>query len=140
MIAVKFSKVYCKHLKGKYKVHILTGYSVKEANRPTSAVAIVLSGKQIVIYYMTVCIYTLKHEIFQPCKVRERECCLNTIFILRLFLWGHWTFELWTIGVSGDTIDLQEVTTKLYHILFGHSLKPNKHLQCYVLSSETWEI
>jgi hypothetical protein len=29
------------------------------------------------------------------------------------------------IGVSGDTIDLQEVTTKLYHILFGQSLKPN---------------
>jgi len=77
-------------------VHILTGYSVKEVNRPTSAVVIVLSRKQIVIYQVTVCIYTLKQEIFQPCKVRERECCLKTIFILRLFLWGHWTFVLLT--------------------------------------------
>jgi hypothetical protein len=49
-------------LKGKYKAHILTGYSVKEANRSTSAVVIVLSKKQIVIYQVIVCIYTLNHN------------------------------------------------------------------------------
>jgi hypothetical protein len=29
------------------------------------------------------------------------------------------------IGVSGDTTDLQQVTTKIDHILLGQSLKPN---------------